>query len=115
MGTTHVPAVAQTTPIYTVAIPFDLADHEIKPTARSLLDGVAVRLLGNANQANITGYTDMTVQADQEDRRLALRRAVAVRTYLLEKGVTENRLRVFARGKPDQKNIGARINILAVP
>ncbi len=115
VSATTMPAAAQTAPIYTAAIPFDVADHEIKPSARSLLDGVAVRLLGNANLANITGYTDETEQTDQEDRRLALRRAVAVRSYLLEKGITDNRLRVFARAKPDQNNIGARINILAAP
>ena len=109
------PAAAQTAPIYTAVISFATADHEVKSTARTVLDGVAVRMRGNATNAHITGYAGDREEQSQEGRRLALRRAIAVRTYLLEKGITEDRMRVFARVEAGPDNIGARINILAAP
>ena len=97
------------------AITFDSADDEIKSSARVTLDDVASRLLGNNHRTRVTGYADGALQAEQDDRRLSLRRAVAVRRYLMEKGVTENRIDVFARGEAGKDKIGARINIYPAP
>ncbi len=109
------PAHAQTAPIYAAAIPFDFDDDEIKSTARVKLDGVAAELLGNLNRAEITGYADGALQTETEDRRLSLRRAVAVRTYLIGKGIEEGRLDVFARGDAGSGNVGVRISIFSSP
>ncbi len=109
------PVRAQTAPVFTAVIAFDVADHQIKSNARVTLDGVASRLLGNNHGVRITGYADGLLRTAAEDRRLSLRRAVAVRDYLMEKGVSAERINAYARGEAANNNIGARISVFAAP
>ena len=109
------PTLAQTAPLFSATLTFDVGDDEIKSDARVTLDSVASRLLGQTYRTQITGYADNAFQTEEEDRRLSLRRAVAVRTYLIDKGVESSRIVVFARGETGENNIGVRINIFATP
>lgn len=98
--------------VHTSTIKFAAGDNTLDSNARVTLDGVASRLLGNTNRAKITGYADEALGAERDDRRLSLRRAIAVRNYLMDKGATEQRLKVYARGDAGTNGVGVRIDLL---
>lgn len=80
---------------------FGFGETELAENGKRALDLIAERATQAENpQIRIVGYAD---QVGPEDYNLTLsqRRADAVRTYLIERGVPENALTVDARGEDD--------------
>ena len=69
---------------------------------QSRLDEIASALSSNANTSEIviTGYTDR-IGSDQYNQKLSERRAMAVKTYLISKGMQSNQLKARGKGEAD--------------
>lgn len=78
---------------------FDFAKSELRPESFAELDRLAQFLVANtAIVIELSGHTD-NVGQDAENRRLSQERVNAVRTYLVDKGVGEKRMRAVGMGK----------------
>ena len=78
---------------------FDVDRTELKPGAMSTIDRLADFLVENDSYALvIEGHTDSTGEAEYNEA-LSSRRADAVRSALLSRGIDGSRLRVLGRGE----------------
>jgi OOP family OmpA-OmpF porin len=76
---------------------FDKVD--LKPSARAKLDALAEKMQGaDLTAIHVVGHTD-AVGTDAYNDKLSVRRAQAVRDYLVGKGVDPNLIDVQGRGK----------------
>ncbi|WP_347554802.1 outer membrane protein OmpA [Robbsia sp. KACC 23696] len=99
---------------------FDFDKAILKPAGRQQLDDLASKLQAlNLEVVVATGYTDR-IGSDKYNDRLSLRRAQAVKSYLVSKGVPANRIYTEGKGKRNpvvtncnQKNRAALISCLA--
>lgn len=85
---------------------FDFDKSNIRPDARPILDEAARSLKDNPDlRVQVQGYTD-SVGTDQYNQRLSVRRAQAVKDYLVSKGVASSRLQVkgFGESNPVASN-----------
>ena len=80
---------------------FDFDKYNLKPEGRQLLDQVAQQV-NNINLETViaVGYTD-AIGTVQYNLGLSDRRANAVKTYLVSKGVPANRIYTEGKGKAD--------------
>jgi OOP family OmpA-OmpF porin len=99
---------------------FDFDKAVLKSEGKSKLDDLASKI-GNVNLEVVvaTGYTDK-IGSDKYNDRLSLRRAQAVKAYLVSKGIEANRIYTEGKGKRNpvvtdcnQKNRKALIACLA--
>jgi len=82
---------------------FDFDRSVIKPEGRAKLDELTARQRGVAVEAVIaTGHTD-SVGSDGYNDRLSMRRAEAVKTYLVSAGADVTR--VFVEGKGEKQPV----------
>ncbi len=83
------------------ALHFDFDKATIRPDARPVLDE-AVRTLRDEPGIIVIaeGHTD-SVGSEQYNQRLSLRRAEAVKDYLVRNGIEASRIRVEGRGESD--------------
>jgi outer membrane protein OmpA-like peptidoglycan-associated protein len=80
---------------------FDVGKSTLTPESETILNGVAESLVANDSiRVQVTGHTDNTGSLAL-NRRLSRDRALSVRTYLISRGVAENRLTARGFG-PDQ-------------
>jgi OOP family OmpA-OmpF porin len=78
---------------------FDFDQSVIKPEGKVKLDELAARQRGMALEAVVaTGHTD-SVGSDGYNERLSLRRAEAVKAYLVKTGTEANRVYVEGKGE----------------
>jgi OOP family OmpA-OmpF porin len=82
---------------------FDFDKAVLKPEGRQLLDQVAQQV-GTVNLETIiaVGHTD-SVGSDAYNQKLSERRAAAVKTYLVGKGIDANR--IYTEGKGETKPV----------
>ena len=80
---------------------FDLGSTELSDEAIQNLDWASSKVLRyDRYNVNLTGHTDQL--GDEEDNLLlSEKRANAVQTYLLEKGIDETRIHVSFKGEED--------------
>lgn len=79
-------------------ISFDTGSAEIKPNFRPILDSFATSLNNNpVTQVTIVGHTDSS-GSDAINNPLSLNRAASTRDYLVNRGVSPNRIIVDGRG-----------------
>ncbi|MGA7817081.1 outer membrane protein OmpA [Caballeronia sp.] len=99
---------------------FDFDKAVLKPAGKEKLDDLASKI-GDLNLEVVvaTGYTDR-IGSDKYNDRLSLRRAQAVKAYLVSKGIEANRIYTEGKGKRNpvttgcnQKNHKALISCLA--
>ncbi len=99
---------------------FDFDKAILKPEGQSKLDEFVVKM-NEHTQVEVllvTGHTDH-IGSDAYNMRLSLRRADAVKGYLVSKGVSSSRIQTAARGEADpsvtcsDKNSAALIKCLA--
>ena len=82
---------------------FDFDKSIIKPEGRSKLDDLANKIRGiNLEVIIAIGHTD-SVGSDAYNQRLSVRRAEAVKAYLVSKGIEANR--VYTEGKGEKQPI----------
>jgi OOP family OmpA-OmpF porin len=82
---------------------FDFDKAVVKPDGKAALDGLLVNLQGMNTEAIVTvGHTD-SIGSNAYNARLSLRRAEAVKAYLVSKGVEASR--VFVEGKGETQPV----------
>lgn len=78
---------------------FDKSSAELKPTEREVLDNIIGKLKRDENiKLQLRAYAASTPDNTAQARRLSLSRALAVRGYLLQQGISSSRLDVRALG-----------------
>ena len=78
---------------------FDFDKSVIKPEGRKVLDGVVARLQDiNLEVIIAVGHTD-AIGTDVYNDKLGLRRAEAVKAYLVSKGIEKNRVYTESKGE----------------
>jgi len=91
---------------FTTQVLFDFGDATVRDEGRKVLDDLAQRLLASELQrVAATAHADR-VGDDAYNERLALRRAEAIRTYLVGQGVPEKLVQVDARGEHEPVTAG---------
>jgi OOP family OmpA-OmpF porin len=114
------PAISSQKVTYQADALFDFDKAILKPAGKQQLDQLASKIQGmNLEVAVATGYTDK-IGSDKYNDRLSLRRAQAVKAYLVSKGVPANKIYTEGKGKRNpvktdcnQKNRKALIACLA--
>lgn len=82
---------------------FDFDKSVVKPDGKAALDGLVNNLQGMNTEAIVTvGHTD-SIGTDAYNQKLSLRRAEAVKAYLVSKGVEASR--VFVEGKGESQPV----------
>ena len=82
---------------------FDFDKSVLKPEGRAKLDDLVGKIKGiNLEVIIAVGHTD-SVGADAYNQRLSVRRAEAVKAYLVSKGVERNR--VYTEGKGEKQPV----------
>ncbi|HTH76636.1 MAG TPA: OmpA family protein [Trinickia sp.] len=93
------PAISSQKVTYQADTLFDFDKAVLKPAGKTALDGLASKIQGmNLEVAVATGYTDK-IGSDKYNDRLSLRRANAVKSYLVSKGVPANKIYTEGKGK----------------
>lgn len=115
------PVAAPRTEKYTLSANklFDFDSANIRHP-QTQLDDIAAALSrdGSPDKIVIVGYTDR-LGSEEYNQKLSERRALAVKNYLIDKGVESNRLRIEGRGESnpivqcDEQNKAALINCLS--
>jgi len=84
---------------------FDFDKATIRPEGRSKLDDLAGKMTGmNLEVVIAVGHTD-AVGADAYNQKLSVRRAEAVKAYLVSKGIQANR--VYTEGKGEKQPVAS--------
>ncbi|WP_257296791.1 OmpA family protein [Endozoicomonas sp. YOMI1] len=87
-------AFAEKTP---KAIYFDFGTYVLDMEDRKLLDTV-VEHMGNSKRIELTGYT-CKIGSSRANQNLSENRALAVKAYLMHKGIEEERITTSGKGK----------------
>ena len=91
------PAAAQIVRSFQVFFDFDKSN--IRPDARPIIEEAANNARkGGASRINLTGHTDRA-GSDAYNQRLSVRRAEAVKNYMVSKGIPANRIYTEGKGK----------------
>ncbi|WP_419536991.1 OmpA family protein [Endozoicomonas sp.] len=87
-------AIADQTP---KTVHFDFGSDDLDMNDRMMLDAVAERM-GKSKRIELTGYT-CNIGPDQVNQDLSENRALAVKAYLMQKGIEESRIATWGKGK----------------
>lgn len=90
---------------------FSRTGSTLSPQAHSALDALAARLLSSRERVRLAAFSGKIGDDSSEARRLSLTRALAIRTYLVSKGVPVERVDVLAFGGPTQ-GVTDRVDVL---
>jgi OOP family OmpA-OmpF porin len=97
------PAVAATKVTYAADAFFDFDKSALKPEGRAKLDDLVGKIKGISLEVIIAvGHTD-SVGADAYNQKLSVKRAEAVKAYLVTKGIEKNR--VYTEGKGEKQPV----------
>jgi len=95
---------------------FTAGAADLPDAAKPELDAVARQLGGNdRTRLQLVGYAGGTTEEANQARRVSLQRALAVRTYLMERGISNTRMDVRALGnRADAKDPPDRVDIVTL-
>jgi OOP family OmpA-OmpF porin len=97
------PAVAATKVTYAADAFFDFDKSVLKPEGKAKLDDLVGKVKGiNLEVIIAVGHTD-SVGADAYNQKLSVKRAEAVKAYLVSKGIEKNR--VYTEGKGEKQPV----------
>jgi OOP family OmpA-OmpF porin len=97
------PAVAATKVTYAADAFFDFDKAVLKPEGKAKLDDLAQKVKAiNLEVIIAVGHTD-AVGTDTYNQKLSIRRAEAVKAYLVSKGIEKNR--VYTEGKGEKQPV----------
>jgi len=100
------PAITSQKITYQADALFDFDKAVLKPAGKEKLDDLASKIQGlNLEVVVATGYTDR-IGSDKYNDRLSLRRAQAVKAYLVSKGIEANRIYTEGKGKRNPVTTG---------
>jgi OOP family OmpA-OmpF porin len=100
------PAITSQKITYQADALFDFDKATLKPLGKQKLDELASKIQGmNTEVVVATGYTDR-IGSDKYNDRLSLRRAQAVKSYLVSKGVPANKIYTEGKGKRNPVTTG---------
>ncbi len=91
---------------------FDRAGSDLGGEAANMLDRIAVSLNNNSARIQLRAFGGGIAERSHSARRLALRRALAVRNYLMEQGVSQERITVRAMGGAADGGPSDRVDIV---
>lgn len=95
-----------------LTLPFEDGKATLPKPAKDSLDAVAQRLAGNEGlQAQVLAYAAAEPGNTSLARRLSLSRALAVRSYLMDKGVASTRIEVRALGDQSEGGNPDRVDV----
>jgi outer membrane protein OmpA-like peptidoglycan-associated protein len=95
-----------------LSIAFGAESSSLPNDAKGRLDEVVRNMSGNERtRAQIIAYAAGTNDTASQARRLSLSRALAVRSYLIEKGIASTRLDVRALGHQVEGGLPDRVDI----
>ncbi|WP_248320306.1 MULTISPECIES: outer membrane protein OmpA [unclassified Caballeronia] len=101
------PAITSQKVTYQADALFDFDKAVLKPAGKTALDDLASKIGAlNLEVVVATGYTDR-IGSDKYNDRLSLRRAQAVKAYLVSKGIEANRIYTEGKGKRDPVTKGS--------
>lgn len=83
---------------------FDAGSATLNDSTRRTLDALAAQLSGNEQRLKVVAYAAGQSNNVSQARRLSLSRALAVRAYLIDKGIRSTRMDVQAMGAPENGN-----------
>jgi outer membrane protein OmpA-like peptidoglycan-associated protein len=96
-----------------VSVIFATGASDLSPEAKSALDEVADRLRGDEGlRVQLLAYAAAIDDNTSRARRMSLSRALAVRSYLIEKGVRSTRMDVRALGSNVEGEPADRVDII---
>jgi outer membrane protein OmpA-like peptidoglycan-associated protein len=90
---------------------FSNGKSNVTAQARAALDGLAQRLLSTSVRVRLAAFSGRAGDLSSEARRLSLARALAVRSYLVSKGVPVERVDVLAFGGATD-GVSDRVDVL---
>jgi outer membrane protein OmpA-like peptidoglycan-associated protein len=90
---------------------FSKEGSTLSPQAHAALDALAARLLSSRERVKLAAFSGKIGGDSSQARRLSLTRALAIRTYLVSKGVPVERVDVLAFGGPAQ-GVTDRVDVL---
>ena len=97
------PAVAASKVTFAADAFFDFDKSVLKPEGRAKLDDLVSKIKGiNLEVIIAVGHTD-SIGTDAYNQRLSVRRAEAVKAYLVSKGIERNR--VYTEGKGEKQPV----------
>src|SRR5882672_9947213 len=86
-------------------VPFDFDKTVIKPEGRSKLDDLAGKVKSiNLEVVIAIGHAD-SIGSDEYNQKLSVRRAEAVKAYLVSKGIETNR--IYTEGKGEKQPVAS--------
>lgn len=95
-----------------VTIPFQPGQGELPAGDLAALDGLVRQFAGNEERLQVRAYAANTVgDGGSGARRLSLTRALAVRQYLIDKGIRSTRIDVRALGVPTDGSEPDRVEV----
>ena len=98
-----VPAVAATKVTYAADAFFDFDKSALKPEGRAKLDDLIGKIKGiNLEVIIAVGHTD-SIGSNNYNQKLSVKRAEAVKAYLVTKGIEKNR--VYTEGKGEKQPV----------
>jgi len=95
---------------------FEGGSAALSDAARAELDKTAAGLSGNEQRLQVVAYAASQGNNTSAARRLSLSRALAVRSYLIDKGIRSTRIDVRAMGTPEAASGGPadRVDLVLV-
>lgn len=101
------PVAAATKVTYAADAFFDFDKAVVKPAGKTKLDDLVSKVKGiNLEVIIAVGHTD-SVGSDTYNQKLSVRRAEAVKAYLVSKGIEKNR--IYTEGKGEKQPVASNV------